>query len=458
MYPTHRGELPIPQLPKTATEAHVFHDLGPTSLLSLGKFCDVGCEGNFTATKCTITHQGKEILRGERSAATNNLWTTTLPTANPTALTATTTAAPAPTPRNTPPPDPWITVSPKPGQAMPAVQNSGTQASLIAFAHGALGNPSLSTMETAKDFIPPFPGVTLKSFRKNPPRSEATTMGHLDNIRKNTRSTKKAPKKQPLPPSDPFHFLPQPEDTTRTHTCFLAVTDTKQCVYTDQTGRLPQPSSEGNNFILIAYDYDSNCIFMQPLRNRKVETLTATVAEIHATLSKGGCKPILYALQKRKDTLLASLNILLAMRLPTRSSPTTAARYSTVLSSITPQTIATSKSTPIFDPPKLPPLISSPHPTTMLCARGDFCLPSIQSTQTWYSNKLRKRMGSTLTPVTMKMNLHRWYAAQMIQMTKTNHITLHDALEKKPTLMMRMIHPYLWLLDHPLFWKLEKLY
>jgi hypothetical protein len=177
---------------------------------------------------------------------------------------------------------------------------------LIAFAHGALGNPALSTMETAlvKGFIPPFPGVTLKSFRKNPPRSEATTMGHVDNIRKNTRSTKKTPKKPPLPPADPYDFPPQPEDTTRTHTCFLAVTDTKQCVYTDQTGRLPQPSSDGNNYILIAYDYDSNCIFMRPLRNRKAETLRAAVTNIHTTLSKGGCKPKFHRLDNECPQLL----------------------------------------------------------------------------------------------------------------------------------------------------------
>jgi hypothetical protein len=78
-----------------------------------------------------------------------------------------------------------------------------------------MGNPSLSTMETAlvKDFLPPFPGLTLKSFRNNLPNSEATAFGHLDNIRKNTRSTKKAPKKPTLPPADPYDFPPQPEDT-----------------------------------------------------------------------------------------------------------------------------------------------------------------------------------------------------------------------------------------------------
>jgi hypothetical protein len=67
-------------------------------------------------------------------------------------------------------------------------------------------------------------------------------------------------------------------------------------------------------------------------------------------------------------------------------------------------------------------------------------------------------MGSMLTPAMTKMKLHHWYAAQMIQMTKMNHLTLHDALEKKPTLMMKMIHPFLWLIDYLLFWKLEELY
>jgi hypothetical protein len=56
------------------------------------------------------------------------------------------------------------------------------------------------------------------------------------------------------------------------------------------------------------------------------------------------------------------------------------------------------------------------------------------------------------------MNLRHWYAAQMIQMTKMNHLTPHDVLDKKPTLMMKMIHPYLWLLVYHLSWKLEELY
>ena len=102
-----------------------------------------------------------------------------------------------------------------------AIGNSATPADLVAFAHASLFSPSVSTLETAlrKGFLPPFPGLTLKSLQKYPPKSEATTMGHLDNIRKNLKSTKQQANYTEVDPDD---FPTQPTDTTRTNTCFLA--------------------------------------------------------------------------------------------------------------------------------------------------------------------------------------------------------------------------------------------
>jgi hypothetical protein len=154
---------------------------------------------------------------------------------------------------------------------------------------------------------PPFPGLTHKTLRKYPPNSKATTTGHLDNIRKNTRSTKKAPKKAPLPVADPFDFPPQPQDNSCTHTCFLATTVTKNCVFTDQTGRLPQASSSGNNYILIAYDYDSNCILLCPLHNRKAETLTTAIASIALCCN---CSGKIMRISNRLLRLLFSIDLL----------------------------------------------------------------------------------------------------------------------------------------------------
>jgi hypothetical protein len=64
---------------------------------------------------------------------------------------------------------------------------------------------------------------------------------------------------------------------------------TKNIVYTDQTGRFPVPSSTGNNYLLIAYDYDSNTILMRPIKDRSVQSLHTTIQDVHDTLTRGGC-------------------------------------------------------------------------------------------------------------------------------------------------------------------------
>ncbi|MCX8501414.1 MAG: hypothetical protein ORO03_06955, partial [Alphaproteobacteria bacterium] len=138
-----------------------------------------------------------------------------------------------------------------------------------------------------KEFLPPFAGLSETTLKKYQPPLEATTMGHLDNRRKNIQSTK--PKVHTEEDLD--HFPEQPRDNQQTNLCFLAASEPKHLVYSDQTGRLPQPSSSGNNYLLIAYDYDSNAILMRPIKNRKAESLTAAIKDIHNTLSKGGCQP-----------------------------------------------------------------------------------------------------------------------------------------------------------------------
>jgi hypothetical protein len=38
-------------------------------------------------------------------------------------------------------------------------------------------------------------------------------------------------------------------------------------IYTDQTERFPVVSSKGNKYIMILYDYDSNAILAQPIKD-----------------------------------------------------------------------------------------------------------------------------------------------------------------------------------------------
>ena len=55
MSSTHIAELHLPQLPKKARTVHLFPALNNTSLLSIGKLCDAGCQATFTADAVTIS-------------------------------------------------------------------------------------------------------------------------------------------------------------------------------------------------------------------------------------------------------------------------------------------------------------------------------------------------------------------------------------------------------------------
>ena len=56
------------------------------------------------------------------------------------------------------------------------------------------------------------------------------------------------------------------------------------------------PSGQGNAYIFIMYDYDSNAILAHPIQNLSKEMLTGGYRECLKTLTKTGVKPILHHL------------------------------------------------------------------------------------------------------------------------------------------------------------------
>ena len=59
-------------------------------------------------------------------------------------------------------------------------------------------------------------------------------------------------------------------------------------IYTDQTGRFITPSSNGNNYLLVLYDYDSNAIFAQPLITCTGKAILAAYKILHTELCCAG--------------------------------------------------------------------------------------------------------------------------------------------------------------------------
>ena len=307
MLSTHIAELDLPALPPAARLAHIFPSLGNTTLISIGQLCDYGCLALFAATTASVTLNGVEILSGHRSFATQHLWHLTAPTSPPTVPIPVALAAAAPTPHPTVP----LPV------ALGAVNKSITPRDLIAFAHAALFSPALTTLTKAlsKNYVPYFPGLTPEALRKFPPVTAATIKGHLDQSRQNTQSTRNTNETSPpVDPSDPqdVDTLETDEDSfpasdldgTRSHHCFLAVTEHTGKIFTDQTGRFVLPSSSGNTQLLVMYDYDSNYIHAEPMKSKSAAEILAAYKRAHAVLTAAGLRPKLQRLDNEASTIL----------------------------------------------------------------------------------------------------------------------------------------------------------
>ena len=69
----------------------------------------------------------------------------------------------------------------------------------------------------------------------------------------------------------------------------MVVDRNKLCTaYTDLTGGLTCKSISGNEYVLVTYHFNSNCITAQAIKNRKAATITNTWKYIHARYTQAG--------------------------------------------------------------------------------------------------------------------------------------------------------------------------
>ena len=246
---THQTTIPLTgtdHLPRSARQAHIFPHLG-TSLISVGQLCDHDCTATFKKHSATVEHNNNVIIRGTRTS--NGLWLCT-PSPNPT--------------------DP---------QALLTEQYAPRLRTHIAFLHAACFSPVASTWIDAikNNHFVTWPALNPDNVRKYLPKSIATAKGHQDQTRQNTRSTK----------------------TQKTHELYTTVTDLKLDtgqVYSDLTGRFPVPSSSGNKYVLILYDYDSNAILCALLKTRTAADIVRAHNELFDRLQQAGATPKLHRL------------------------------------------------------------------------------------------------------------------------------------------------------------------
>ena len=251
----------------------------------MGQLCDAGCVVTFDATSVIVTLDDERILDGVRTPSTG-LWNLSMVTPS---------LAPSPLASTLPP---ALSEPPCLHQSFTAVQ-SATPPELVAFAHATLFSPALSALRKALDrgFLPNFPGITAATLKKYPPKSVAMIKGHLDQERKNQKSTKPSHAAAPTQQSDDSDTANFPNSdlgNSRTHFCYAAIVDPSNAsgqIHSDQTGKFVVASSTGNNYVMVVYDYDSNAIMVEPMRSRTDPCILAAFQVLHTRLVAAGLRP-----------------------------------------------------------------------------------------------------------------------------------------------------------------------
>ena len=74
--------------------------------------------------------------------------------------------------------------------------------------------------------------------------------------------------------------------------------------YHDLTGRFPHCSSRGNEYLLVHYDYDSNGILAESLKNRQSAEIKRGWKVLYDKLCKQGNAPLIYILDNEASAEL----------------------------------------------------------------------------------------------------------------------------------------------------------
>jgi hypothetical protein len=177
------ANLPLPNLPPSATISHGFPSLASGSLLFVGKICNHNCTA--ISTDCSvklycnndiqIKSAQPPLISGTCNAPHQPLYNVCLPFPTPV--------------RHS------INLLTK--ESVNAV-NRPHLCDPIAFFHATMFSPAISTWTDAINagFLDSFPKLTAKQVHQYQPHSEATTMGHMHAQRSNICSTK-IPKSAP---------------------------------------------------------------------------------------------------------------------------------------------------------------------------------------------------------------------------------------------------------------------
>ena len=145
-----------------------------------------------------------------------------------------------------------------------------------------------------------WPMLTTKNVTKYYPETIETPKGHLNQTRKNVRSTK--PALLPLEISDATSLRGKKQRDV-----FTKVYDVRETIFSDQTGQFLKKSQRGNKYLMVMVEIDSNTILVEPLKSRKDEELTRDYHVLMMRLKIAGIVPRKHVLDNEVSSAMTDV-------------------------------------------------------------------------------------------------------------------------------------------------------
>lgn len=151
----------------------------------------------------------------------------------------------------------------------------------IKWMHAVCGYPVKSTWLKAikAGNFHGWPLLTARNVKKYYPETDETAKGHLNQTRKNVRSTK-------------FEQANTGDMRgKKVRDVYMKVYDTRETSFSDQTGRFPTRSQRGNKYIMVMVEMDSNAILVEPMTSRKDKEMQRAYRTLMLRLKRAGIVP-----------------------------------------------------------------------------------------------------------------------------------------------------------------------
>jgi hypothetical protein len=129
-----------------------------------------------------------------------------------------------------------------------------------------------------------WPMLMERNVQNYYPEAIKTAKGHLNQTRKNVCSTKEKP--APLDTCDTSQLHGK-----KAHNVYTEMYKVRKTMFLNQTGQFPMQSQQGNKYIMVMVEIDSNAILVEPIKSCKDAEMIQAYDALLQQLKQAGIVP-----------------------------------------------------------------------------------------------------------------------------------------------------------------------